>query len=1070
MPPIRRFTSNSAPVQRGYVRLERKLALLGWLHRQLGYPDTQTLLADVEGIAEGFDSDGRSYVYSHLCTRSDLPDSIKNDLGRYDGNIRAHLGAMNAGRPEPITLRYFQYLAALYAEIYLDRYCGNRDALLRALNDFVSRSAGQYERFQASDLSKLAFWMATGSGKTLLLHLNYRQFLHYNRIHGGAPLDNVLLITPNEGLTQQHIGELQASNIPASRFNLDEPGGLLGGDGTVKVTEITKLVMEKRGEGDSVPVEAFEGNNLIFVDEGHKGSRTDEGWRAVRDALGETGFTFEYSATFGQALAAANNDELLTEYGKAIAFDYSYRHFYNDGYGKDFRVLNLLQETSAEQTDTLLLANMLSFYEQQLAFVEREEQLRPYNLARPLWTFVGGSVNAVYRENGKPRSDILTVARFLHRVLSDRPWVETAIGEVLEGRSGLTDAEDEDIFTDRFGYLRSHATDQAGAYDVASVYAGILERVFHTTTGGGLRLYDMRGSDGEIGLKAAGSDDYFGVINIGDAPAFRKLVEADNSGIAIEQDALHDSLFDRINDHDSTVEVLAGSRKFMEGWNSWRVSNMGLLNIGRSEGSQIIQLFGRGVRLRGRDMNLKRSAALEHETHPENIGLLETLNIFALRANYMAQFREYLESEGINTEETTVRLLPIRINKEFLNKGLVIPRLEQDARFEAAVLLQHDSEVRPVSVDLSARVQVISSGESEPLNAQSGVTGQVDREGLDLVNWEQVYLDLLAHKETRGYGNLVIRPAGLREMLEAETPVYELTADEQVVKPESRADQERLQGAVASILRKYADRLHGHRLSTWESENLVYKELDDTDENFQLVRDDDGKAYQIEAPRSESALIRDIQHLINDFSRLYDSEGEPLPRIHFDRHLYQPLLVEPQREGVRVSPLALQESEKAFVDGLRKFCASKPRKLPDGVELFLLRNLTRGKGVGFFETSWFYPDFILWIKRPDGQRIVFVEPHGMVHAYAYEQDEKAQLHERLPALASAIAQRSPGRNVQLDSFIVSATPYDALSKIYGDGDWTRDKFAARHILFPERKNGYDYIAKIIEPPPSATGA
>ena len=114
----------------------------------------------------------------------------------------------------------------------------------------------------------------------------------------------------------------------------------------MKVTEITKLVMEKRGEGDSVPVEAFEGNNLIFVDEGHKGSG-GEVWRAVRDALGETGFTFEYSATFGQALAAANNEVLLTEYGKAIAFDYSYRYFYDDGYGKDFQILNLTDEKRA---------------------------------------------------------------------------------------------------------------------------------------------------------------------------------------------------------------------------------------------------------------------------------------------------------------------------------------------------------------------------------------------------------------------------------------------------------------------------------------------------------------------------------------------------------------------------------------------------------------------------------------------------------------------------------------------------------------------------------------------------
>ena len=249
MPPSRRFTSNPAPAQRGYLRLERQLALQAWLHRQVGYPDSRSLLEDIKPAAEGFDPDGRSYVYARLTARSGLPESIRNDLDRYDDNIRTHLGAMNAGRSEPITLRYFQYLAALYAEIYLDRFCNNRDALLRSLNGFVSQhSAGRYERFQAGDLSKLAFWMATGSGKTLLLHLNYRQFLHYNRLYSGAPLDNILLITPTEGLSQQHIGELQASNIPASRFNLNEPGSLLGGDGTVKVTEITKLVMEKRGE------------------------------------------------------------------------------------------------------------------------------------------------------------------------------------------------------------------------------------------------------------------------------------------------------------------------------------------------------------------------------------------------------------------------------------------------------------------------------------------------------------------------------------------------------------------------------------------------------------------------------------------------------------------------------------------------------------------------------------------------------------------------------------------------------------------------------------------------------
>ncbi len=52
----------------------------------------------------------------------------------------------------------------------------------------------------------------------------------------------------------------------------------------------------------------------------------------------------------------------------------------------------------------------------------------------------------------------------------------------------------------------------------------------------------------------------------------------------------------------------------------------------------------------------------------------------------------------------------------------------------------------------------------------------------------------------------------------------------------------------------------------------------------------------------------------------------------------------------------------------------------------------------------------------DAQRVVFVEPHGMLHSKAYEEDEKARLHERLPGLAEGIARRSGvGGRVSLDS-------------------------------------------------------
>ena len=75
---------------------------------------------------------------------------------------------------------------------------------------------------------------------------------------------------------------------------------------------------------------------------------------------------------------------------------------------------------------------------------------------------------------------------------------------------------------------------------------------------------------------------------------------------------------------------------------------------------------------------------------------------------------------------------------------------------------------------------------------------------------------------------------------------------------------------------------------------------------------------------------------------------------------------------------------------------------------------------------------------------------------------RRELHERLPELACEISKRSGATNVQLDSFVISATPYRELCNRYGDGTWNRAAFAAKHILFPERNDEYDYLAQILQ--------
>ena len=93
---------------------------------------------------------------------------------------------------------------------------------------------------------------------------------------------------------------------------------------------------------------------------------------------------------------------------------------------------------------------------------------------------------------------------------------------------------------------------------------------------------------------------------------------------------------------------------------------------------------------------------------------------------------------------------------------------------------------------------------------------------------------------------------------------------------------------------------------------------------------------------------------------------------------------------------------------------------------------------------------------------MFIEPHGMLNAPSYEQDEKAKLHERLPEFAEKISRRSERVNIRLDSFIISRTPHADLWDRYGNDPWDVRQFAQAHILFPDQGENYEYIATIMQ--------
>jgi hypothetical protein len=262
-----------------------------------------TLRDLLKGVKQESADDGHSQFFHVLAAQSGI--KLREDtLSTYDLRIKRYVERINAGRTPAVRLLYFQWLAALFSEMFLDRFFSDAEALRRELNTWLNTSLfATGLRFEEADLSKVAFWMATGSGKTLLMHVNLLQTQHYGG-RADRKFDNVLLVTPNEGLSRQHLVQFAKSEISARHYG-ESASGLFASEFPVTVIEVTKLTENKRSGGLSVDVEAFGPNNLLLVDEGHRGASGDV-WRALRQRVADQGFTFEYSATFGQIVNGAS--------------------------------------------------------------------------------------------------------------------------------------------------------------------------------------------------------------------------------------------------------------------------------------------------------------------------------------------------------------------------------------------------------------------------------------------------------------------------------------------------------------------------------------------------------------------------------------------------------------------------------------------------------------------------------------------------------------------------------------------------------------------------------------------
>ncbi len=1033
-----------------------KLVLFRYFLNELGIDSVTGLGEKLNSTEyEGVNESGNTYFYECIAHISKMRGAAvaPEKLRLYDENICRHTRQIAEKRGE-FKWKYFQYVALLFTEIYLDRYFSDAEAFCADLNAWLAEKKAEaqglidFQPYTPAKLNKLAFMCATGSGKTLIMHMNILQFLHYfkraKRLNSKLAVNKIIVLAPNEGMSKQHLEELALSSIPAAMF--EKEGRIKTERDEVIVIDMNKL--KEEGKVKTVSVDSFEQNNLVLVDEGHRGL-SGEVWYDYRTRLSAEGFAFEYSATFKQVLnanaigntqKAKDERALMEEYGKSIIMDYSYKYFYNDGYGKDYRIYNLQKSIVEEQRRLYLVGCLLSFYQQMKLFETKADELRKFNIEKPLLVFVGNRVTAPVKSGSLTQAekelltDVEEVLVFLNDFLSDRTKAIESIRAVLNEDTGLYDASGRDLFYGDFAALQD-----IFGYDIdaAAVFDDILHTVFNADGNADeprLRLENIRQVSGEIGLKVGEYGDFFGVINIGDTSGLMKNCEHKGIVIGTEEFA-SDSLFRGINSQNSKIKVLIGSRKFTEGWNSHRVSTMGLINFAKGEGSQAIQLFGRGVRLKGYEGCLKRSSKLGSGVKPpKHIELLETLTIFGVKAQYMEDFKSYLEQEGTGTNETVHEFhLPVanRFN-ELCDTELYVIKVKDGANFKQQagrlILDKPDSGFlryllkSKTVIDCRSKIQSIDSTFSFKIESipEEHV---LPKEILPLLDMRRIYEELQQYKREKRYFNISIVADRLREILKTEG-WYVLLIPKHHLEIDAFSKLEAATDYAVMALKSYMDKFFKYEKERWEAPMLEYAVLNEDDGNFV---DEYTVTYVQQYPSDPN--VPELERIIPEISeRLKGNNGldgykneylnGSMVISDFKSHLYTPLIcLKKSNLKIQVSPVALNSDEMLFVDYLNSYVENHGSEL-EGKSLYLLRNKSKS-GIGFFEADNFYPDFILWIDTPNKQYITFIDPKGLMHLGP--DSPKVEFHKTIKELEARLAPTAVGKAVVLNSFIMSAT-------------------------------------------------
>ncbi|PDX53392.1 restriction endonuclease subunit R [Helicobacter pylori] len=559
---------------------------------------------------------------------------------------------------------------AFYQEHYSFANCDFTNKKLNHLLKSHFKVENQRVSFE-NFINRLAFYMATGSGKTIVI-IKLVELLSVAMGMGLIPKKNIMFFSANENLIKQFEKEIEKYNRGkdfSKQIDFKNPKSVTHKDFHRTPKDFFEKIALFYYRADLMSDEESKenllnykdcwdnGENYVILDEAHKGNKTESKRQAIFSLLSQKGFLFNFSTTFTE------ESDLIT-----AVYNLSVGEWVKLGYGKESVLLkknNLsafkeLKDLNDREKEIALLKALL------LLGMQKRYKVKGY-FHDPLMLVFTHSVNV-------KNSDAEIFFKTLARVIENDNE-----GDFLKAKDDLLEElkNPEFLFSDDKDQKYQKYKIEVFEEGLKGMdFKGLKEEVFYASNGHIEVIINPKNNQ-EIAFKLNTSDKVFCLIRIGDITEWirekLKSVKVVSKNLSFKEE----SYFSQIDK--SSINILVGSRAFDTGWDSTRPSVILFLNIGLDDDAKklVKQSFGRGVRIESVKNQRQRLAyldideAIKDKLKP-NAAMLETL--FVIPTNHASleailKFQKESENKGENRGSWR----EIKLEKTPMKHALFVP-------------------------------------------------------------------------------------------------------------------------------------------------------------------------------------------------------------------------------------------------------------------------------------------------------------------------------------------------------------------------------------------------------------